>query len=309
MIDKIKKIVFILITITMLIIATLIIANQKKEKERDKYTVKQIFEEFKPIEYNSEYLEIKSYLEEYEELCDAIYDKSETEILYSYLQAYDLLDNEYIKEFSITPENLIKKYKSNKGKEKFIIEKMYVRDFSESISLYFIYGKNVNYKTKTIRDNGFIVKRDVDNLTFSIYTYEYMVENKFELNKLNNNMDLTKISKSISKNENNELKFKTADEEIMAKEYFELFKQNAMYNPSSIYDKLDNKYKQENFPEEEAFINHIEEEKDEIKDSYFKSSSVEITENEIIYKIVDTEGRYYIIKSKSILDYTIFIEE
>lgn len=181
---------------------------------------------------------------------------------------------------------------------------------------YFIYTIHVRMSPENnlseIENIYLQVNQDISNKTFSI---------KPLILKEYNDIISGKIKTStktiiIQKNENNNYKEEYINDLQMIEEYISNYKESMIYSPEYAYEKLDEEYKEKRFPTIEKFKKYIEDNKNQIQTGYILEYKVLREAEYTKYTAIDKYNNYYIIKTKTILDYniqldnfTIFAEE
>lgn len=310
---KIKTtIIFTTIIVVILLISIFVLKLYDSKTKDEKLIPIKINKNLVQLNSKTSYFDVKNCINQYYQSLEQSsfeYMGDEEELNEEYIvEKYkSLLDEQYIKEFRITKENILNFYKNNNNIE-FVIDNIYKKDYTENLSLYFIYGRNVNYNTNKLKQTGLIVKIDTKNEAFSIFPYEYMIKKNLEEKDLYKNVNTIKEIKEIKINDYNNFINENSSDELVVREYLNKFKMDIQYNPEIIYDMLDEKYKKENFKNKAEFLEKVESLKSKMSQSELKDYAVEKNDNQTIYKCVDTEGTYYIFKEKSILDYTIYLD-
>lgn len=125
----------------------------------------------------------------------------------------------------------------------FIIDNMYVYDKDDNISIYVVYGKEISENNS--EKSGFIVEVDRKDETFSIIPYEYLLKKGWD--------DISNIDYSmlnfaeIKINDNNEFSQQRIDDEDVAINIFQDYKNKIQYDIDSAYEVIDTEYKAKRF--------------------------------------------------------------
>lgn len=214
---------------------------------------------------------------------------------------YNLLSKEYIEKNNITIKN-IKNYINNITEDVlFVPIKMKVRD-NGAIGKYLVYGLLEKAKDNSFMNEVyFMVILDSENMTYSI---EPILEQITDIEKI----QIENSGKSIEKNDENEFEYVTLTQEKMANEYLVNTKRLLLGKPELAYEYLESEYKKNKFSSLEDFRKYIQRNEERIKtasiDKYMITNRKEY--KEII--CVDKKGKYYIIKEKGILNYSIALD-
>lgn len=263
-------------------------------KETDERSI--LYLELSKIDSENNYFIVKGCIEKY----------LEYNLENKKLEIYNILDSEYIKSNDIDKENVLEKIQQFKEKQNFQIVDIY----NESIQgeNYFIYTIHIKISPESnlseIKDIYFQVNLDIGKFTFSINPITQKQYNDIVSGKIKNS---TKII-SIKENENNTYQLKYIDDLKMLEEYLSNYKKSMIYNSEYAYEKLDEEYKEKRFPNIEKFNKYIQDNKNQIETGYILEykvlREVEYTE----YTAIDKYDNYYIIKAKTLLDYTIQLD-
>lgn len=223
-------------------------------------------------------------------------------------ELYNLLDEDYIKNYNITLKNMDEKFSKYYANISFNVENMYVIDIKEELPVYFVYGNLININNNKTEEYGFIVKRDTQNLLFTITPYDYMLENKYiENNILKQNLDKIKNTK-LESNGDNYYTSNAYDDEYISKYYFDIYKTNLQANVDEIYNKMNKNYREKRFKTLQNYKNYINENYNELIKCNINQYNVE-TQNEYTnYICKDQFDNYYIFQETNIGEYTILLD-
>ena len=183
-----------------------------------------------------------------------------------------------------------------------IIDDMYVEELSSSFNLYVVYGTIVNSKENV----KLMVVLDHNNLTYEIYPQKYLQENELENLKEGDTVDIEPYT--IEKNLNNVFSFKNIDTETIVREYFNDYKVKLSSDVEALYNSLDEEYKNKRFGSLEVFDQFINENKDELTQSYASEYLVNNLENYKEYVCKDQYGNMYIFRETSIMQYSLLFD-
>ena len=226
--------------------------------------------------------------------------KSENENL------YNMLDKEYIEANDITVDNISSKL--SPIKQSFIdISKMYVEKKTDNIYVYIVTGtlrEKVSGNTSNIQ---IMVKIDTTNKTFKVLLEDY-ISKKYTNIQLGEQIDI-KIDNTIENNSINIYNYEIISDENYIEDIFEQYKDDFVYNKQEAYNKLNEEYKNSRFSSFENFDMYIN---NNIKsliiakiDKYQKTIYPEYTQ----YICIDNKGNYYIFREKSVMNYTVILDQ
>ena len=170
---------------------------------------------------------------------------------------YDILAEDYIERNNIQKENIYTYIPNLEEKVIFVPLEMKVKT-KQDIQRYIVKGfiENINYQY--ISDIYIIVNVDKQTGAFSI---EPTNNKQQELEELEDEIQI----KEIEKNENNEAKKETTNDQYIANQYVNLYKRIALAKPEQAYELLDDEYKVKRFENVENYKAYIENTKDELK--------------------------------------------
>lgn len=201
--------------------------------------------------------------------------------------------NKYKKQGDYSNSNLVYNY---------IINKMYKLKYKDNIDLFLI---SANIDEIPI---DLLIKYDSINNTFSIFLSDYIEKNNCDINMDKENINLS--SRNINENNYNKLIIGKKTDEDMAKEYFNIQKNNLLYNLKAEYNQLNNEYRKKRFNNYSDFENYFYSIKDSLQKSKLDEYSVETINNKEIYTLIDNSGKYYIIqKENGFENYDVFLDE
>ena len=211
---------------------------------------------------------------------------------------YDVLDNKYIQENSITQENVIEKINtSNFSNSDYIVKNMYIQE-TENIYNYYINGylKEQGMNTNTY----FVLFVDQYNSTYSIYPIN---EERY-----NNIIELKEIieTETISENDNNLYQVVQVSDEDTAKRLLEDYQYKIENNIQLAYEELNSEYRQKKFSNIEEYtqyINNIGISQANVV-QYQKSK----IDDYVQYIILDESGRYYVFNETSVMKYNVLLD-
>lgn len=305
--EKLQRKVLVTIIIMVIlaiicIIALLIYLNLEKQRTTSEQVLENnevgnTFYEIDEIEANTEIRLVDSQSQYYSVIgCIENYYK---EILDGNNQKlYDILDIRYVQNNSITQENVIEK--SNFGSftnTEYMVKEMYTQE-KEDMYNYYIQGYLKEHGTST--STYFVVFVDIYNATYSIYPINYEFYNDVITSKESINSD------EIQKNENNLYKVITINDETTAKKLLEDYQYQIENNIQLAYEKLDSEYRQNKFTnieEYSQYINNIG-----IKQAKIAKYQKTKEDNYTQYVILDENGRYYVFKESSVMNYTVLLD-
>lgn len=219
---------------------------------------------------------------------------------------YSLLDELYVREYSITKDNIFEKidYMDNPV---FYTNKMYVKQKDYNIYEYFITGRLINKGNLEVQNYSAIIRLDKRNDIFSIIPNEYIIDKKIKIQKEEDFNFLN--SSKIEDKQYNTFEFENISNQTVIVDYINQIKDNIVYDVESSYQKLDNKYRQNNFATLEEYKKYLN--ANITKFYTMKLAKYKISEYEDYkqYICIDENDNYYIINEYSVGDFTFMLDE
>lgn len=217
----------------------------------------------------------------------------------------NMLDTEYKKDKEITQDNIINKL-TEMGSSKININKMYISEQTEQLSIYFVYGTLRNKKTDVLSDFSLIVKIDKDNRTFSIILQDYIKE-KFSDIKIGDEIEFNYLDQ-IQPNNSNTYIFEAIYDETYITDIFASFRDNLIYNRKAAYESLDEEYRLKRFPTLEVFQNYVKNNMKKILAMQLSRYQKETYDDFTQYICVDDNENYYIVRETKTMDYGFILD-
>ena len=183
---------------------------------------------------------------------------------------------------------------------------MQVNQKTENISIYFIKGTLRETKSEKTSDFEIIIKADMLNKAFKVYLDDFISENNIEETVKN-----IKIEENIEANDINVFGYEVISDEEYVKDIYSQYKNNIVYNRKEAYSCLEEQYKQKRFPTIDEFNKYIANNAKEILMSKIVSYVKESNEKDggSKYFCIDNNGMYFIFKEKSIMNYTVQLDD
>lgn len=214
---------------------------------------------------------------------------------------YNILDKDYISKQNINIDNIMKKVESVNGENPYYtVQKMYTQNSPEMV-LYYISGRLQNDMFEKEYKNTYLIIYVDNNKTYAIEPIEE-VEYKNIVNT-----GKKSIIKTINQNENNEYSTIAINDETITTRLLYNYKSLVQKDIQEAFNKLDEGYRKA------KFNNNIDEFKQYVDDTnmkyimlskYSKSRLDDYTQ----YICIDQNGKYYIFKETSVMQYTIILD-
>lgn len=213
---------------------------------------------------------------------------------------YNLLSKEFINNNSITLDNIDNHLKTINKKVIFdALQIKYLR--GERIENYIVYGIMTSLDNEYIGNIYIRVNMDRENKTFSIepITGNY---NSIDDISIQYNDD------SIEEKDNNTYKEQIITYENIAKTYFSTYKRLVLARPETIYDYLQNDYKEKRFENLSSFEKYVNLNKNEIAQLIFKKYQVNNNDNILEVICMDQYQNLYIFEETSPMNFTLRLD-
>lgn len=214
---------------------------------------------------------------------------------------YNILDKDYISKQNINIDNIMKKVESVNGENPYYtVQQMYTQNSPEMV-LYYISGRLQNDMFEKEYKNTYLIIYVDNNKTYAIEPIEE-VEYKNIVNT-----GKKSIIKTINQNENNEYSTIAINDETITTRLLYNYKSLVQKDIQEAFNKLDEGYRKA------KFNNNIDEFKQYVDDTnmkyimlskYSKSRLDDYTQ----YICIDQNGKYYIFKETSVMQYTIILD-
>lgn len=252
-----------------------------KEEYLNKINYEDIVEEekskLKDVEDSTQYFTIK-----------ALYDNYVTLIKNNNSQKLmNVLASEYINKYEINEENVINKLsnakKINNKECKTIIMEMLVSQLNDTYKLFIVKGNCRVTKTDEIFEANIIVKVNTKEKIYEIYPQEFMKDNKYDILKTGDSIQFS--TKEIIKNDSNSFSYLIKEDDGIAKEYFNHYKELLRYYPKVAYTMLEGTYTMSRFGDTNIYNplmeieNATEESIDELLEELEKKQVIEMEKN------------------------------
>lgn len=292
-------IILVIICITILLIYFVKnnedITNNKQETAKNEY--ENVFYEIDEIEVDNkirlvdsqnQYYSVKSCIENYYQ---RILNLEKQKV-------YDILDTRYIQDNAITQENIIEKENVGSFTNKdYIVKEMYIQE-TEEIYSYYINGYLQDQGKNA--DTYFIVFVDQYNATYSIYP----IKSEYYKNiiTLQENINV----EEIEKNENNVYITVTVSDVEVAQMLLKNYQYLIENDIKLAYEKLDNQYRTKKFSNVERYTQYIN--NIGIKQAKVMQYQKSVYNDYTQYVILDENGRYYIFKESSVMNYSVLLD-
>lgn len=219
-------------------------------------------------------------------------------------KVYQMIDDEYLNFKGITQENIADKLP--KINELTInIEKMYVIEKEDAISLYFAYGKTIDSSDLRVDDFSIMVKMDMKNRTFKILLKDYL-ENFYKDIHVGQSIEINE--KELKKETYNTFTFRNITDEEYVNDLFTHYQNILKTSKENTYNILDEEYKKQNFTNLEDYLTYINLNYSKITmsklDLYSKKNYSDYTQ--YIFKDIDEE--YYIFEETAPFQYKVMLD-
>lgn len=211
---------------------------------------------------------------------------------------FELLDLEYINENNINQENVLKY--AEKSKYSFIALDMYESEL-HNVCNYIVEGvaDDGTYNTKMY----FRVGLDTNNFAFNIMPLSSKKYNSIdEIEEKENIVE-------IPNNDANSYQYNRIRENKIIEKILKYYCDLTVNNAQKAYDMLEQEYREKRFDKYSKFQDYIKKRSENLKQARVAGYSVKEEENKKTYTVVDQDGRVYIFKQKSIMNFTVQMDD
>lgn len=211
---------------------------------------------------------------------------------------FELLDLEYINENNINQENVLKY--AEKSKYSFIALDMYESEL-HNVCNYIVEGvaNDGTYNTKMY----FRVGLDTNNFAFNIMPLSSKKYNSIdEIEEKENIVE-------IPNNDANSYQYNRIRENEIIEKILKYYCNLTVNNAKKAYDMLEQEYREKRFDKYSKFQDYIKKRSENLKQARVAGYSVKEEENKKTYTVVDQDGRVYIFKQKSIMNFTVQMDD
>lgn len=218
---------------------------------------------------------------------------------------YNMLDEEYITYANITEENLKSKLEQIE-QVNVEINKMYISEQTDNISVYFVYGNLIEVSTAINEEFSMIIKVDMQNETFKILLQDYINE-KYPNVKVGDSIQIT-VGDKIKNDTDNIFEYSIISDEEYITDIFNEYKKDILYNKTRAYQLLNSEYSKKRFDSQQDFEEYI---KNNISkfgisklDKYQKTKMDDYNQ----YVCIDQNNNYYVFRETSPMQYTVILD-
>lgn len=327
--DNLKKIILICSILFVIIIIVLIIsiANSKRNVQEDYWTENDTVQEYNldiNIKENTskyDFFAVKNSIEYYysyikgmnislQDIKDSI--KFNDDESYNYqeeleesqkrkkIATYSCLGKEYLDEWNININNIEEKIKLPKNIYT-SIEKLYKVDSSENVSIYFVYGNNINKDTSELTPFSMMVVMDMVKCTFKIYPTEY-IEKYY--NNIENGVKIDLKIDQIEDETYNTFEYNIISEAESIKYYINEYNMCLLYNKQRAYDLLDEEYKEKRFGSLKKFTEYIKNNNQIMLTKYYTQNKNDYTQ----YICLDDDNKYYMVNETTPTKFALILD-
>ena len=196
-----------------------------------------------------------------------------------------------------TVENVLKKANNN-----CYAIKIWEYNIDDYVASYYVktYIKDIKNNNINYTEKYYIVVLDYENMTYNIDSES----EKYSKEKLN---DISKISKQT--NSKNVFEYFEYTDQYVVNSYFDEYIREALFKPEEAYNLLDEEYKKEKYDTFAKYKEYLDKNKEKIENSLIEKYSVENYDDYTQYTLVDNYDNTYIIKEKSVMNFTIELDD
>ena len=213
---------------------------------------------------------------------------------------YSLLSQSYISKNNITIENLYNYVEPLEESVLFVpLEASVIQD--ADIARFLVHGLVETLELNVIDEIFVIVNIDVANTLFSIEPIEGDYNSISEI-------EVERTDEKIEANDNNEFIRYSVSYETTAKDYINLYKRLALGSPETMYNLLDEDYREARFGSVEEFEKYINENRENIFGIRVETYQATEKDGYTQYVCIDQYDNYYIFREIGILNYSVILD-
>lgn len=222
-----------------------------------------------------------------------------------FLAAYSILNENFIKENNITPNNIETYFEEYKGISSYRTKEVYKESItkSEGLANQHLYVKGIVRSSGIVKDVYIYMIKDLENNTYNI---AFISEEDFEKSISDKENNTEKLSITI--NEYNKLHTTTSTERIACLKHMQDYKNALMNNEEEAYNLLDKEYREKRFPS----LNEYKEYRKKMQAFYgqenFTQYLVNNYEDYREYVCKDQYGNLYIFEEEYPMEYTLKLD-
>ena len=313
--NKIKTLIFVILTIIIIIIISLIFLAKQRKTQGSDYQDTDFEHDVSNVEINqsveqvtnrNDYYAVKNIIGKY---AYAIVDGG-TESVYS------MINTDYLDKNRITVNNIIEvidnvigsdlsEEQMNDLKLNILIDKMYCKESAVNIRTFFVYGNFSNNVEQNKVAFQIIVEIDSKNNTFYIYPTSYVIQNYQDEKDLESYT--TKLTE-IPKNDYNTFTFVNVEDTTVINDYLSNFKSLLINDIDSSYELLDQDYKTAKFENIDAYKEYVNNNINYLLTITIDKYKKDVTENGTQYTCIDKNGNYYIFEETTVMKYKVLLD-
>lgn len=313
--NKIKTLIFVILTIIIIIIISLIFLAKQRKTQGSDYQDTDFEHDVSNVEINqsveqvtnrNDYYAVKNIIGKY---AYAIVDGG-TESVYS------MINTDYLDKNRITVNNIIEvidnvigsdlsEEQMNDLKLNILIDKMYCKESAVNIRTFFVYGNFSNNVEQNKVAFQIIVEIDSKNNTFYIYPTSYVIQNHQDEKDLESYT--TKLTE-IPKNDYNTFTFVNVEDTTVINDYLSNFKSLLINDIDSSYELLDQDYKTAKFENIDAYKEYVNNNINYLLTITIDKYKKDVTENGTQYTCIDKNGNYYIFEETTVMKYKVLLD-
>ena len=220
--------------------------------------------------------------------------------------ALNIIDTEAKETLGINNENVMSLYTGMNNPE-FCIDEIYSQQIDETKNLYLVYFRLIRntVENSNIENQVLLIKTDIDNMTFSVYPYEYLANKNYSNLKEGDTVTINNVS-PIENNSNNKFIFDNIDDEKTIIEFFKRYKFDLRYDMQHLYNCINEEYRNINFSTIDNFIQFANEKN--LLEEEITQYQIQDNEDYIQYTAITNTSKSYIFNATTLLNYTILFD-
>jgi len=314
--SKLRKWIFVLCAITIMLIIVLIILNKNKiALEIDEVGEDIEFKENRTpakVSSRNDYYAVKKCVNKFYTYYSLIYTNlneyygrefSDEEIVEvqesNKIVMYNMLDKKYVESNGITEKN-IDTILPDIGNVIINVTDMYVSEIGINFNAYIV--KGVLRDTKTNKGTEFQILVKVDRLSEA---FAISIEN---VTNIENGYTLSIEEENIEQNRNNKYNYQIITDEAYVESLASSYQEQLLYNQSLAYNFLDEEYGNKKFESFEEFQEYINNNSERYSTMQIEKYQKKVNDNYTQYVCIDKNGNYYIFNETAPFVYSVILD-
>lgn len=304
---KNQKVVLLSIFIAVIVLVVIMIFNIGKKEEKEKIEVDNTVSR---VTSRDEWYSVNTCVSKFFLYYSSVYNTNSkygntTNEALNLENLYDFFDKEYIEKYGLTKNNIGEKI-PNISADLININDIYRIQKRGNISMYLINSSIAKKSTGDVSNLNILVKMDSDSKIFSIYLDNYIKGMGYDKLGAGDKIDIELGGITNTLFSAYSPSYAITDD-TYAKDLFDGYVNNCIYNRTRAYELLDDSVKKQKFPTLDSYIEYLKKKTVSLVTNEYKSYTRVEENGNVKYTCVDSEGNKYIFKEIAPMKYTVEI--